>query len=162
MTEELNPQIREVDYGVRSLRKLTIYPMSMADQKKFGSMFQEIIEEYLNQTPDGPMNASDLLPFATMVLKLIGENIKELLKLITDLRDRELDTFFDEVTNVQMSNIINAVYEENFDTPSKNLTGLVETIKQLFPSERQLQPFLSDTDNGTLPTSSPEVTEKEG
>ena len=163
MTEEtLNPQIREIDVGVRSLRKLKIYPMSMADQKKFGELFKKVVEEYLAQTPDGPMDQSDLLPFASFIVKLVGDNIKEILKLITDLREQELETFFNDVTNAQMSTIIMAVVEENFESPSKNLIGLWETVGQLFPLERLSQPFLSDTGSGESATSTAEVSEMEG
>ena len=157
----LNPQIREIDYGVRSLRKLKIYPMSMSDQKKFGELFKKVVEEYLAQTPEGPMNQADLLPFASFIVKLVGENIKEILKIITELRDNELATFFDDVTNTQMSQIIMAVVEENFESPSKNLIGLWETVAQLFPLERLSLPFSSDMDNGTSATSTQEDSEKE-
>lgn len=162
MTDNLNPQVRYIDIGVRELRKLTIYPMSMADQKRFGKMFQKIVEEYLSQTPDGPMQTEDLMPFAQFLIKLIGENIKEVLKIITELREQELDRFFDDVTNNQMSQIIMAVYEENFDKPSKNLLGLFETVRQLFPLERLSQPSLNDTDSTTSATSTPEATGTEG
>jgi len=162
MTDNLNPQIREIEIGVRSLRKITIYPMSMADQKRFGKVFQKIVEEYLSQTPEGPMKQDDLIPFAQFLLRLIGDNIKEVLKIVTDMRDKELDMFFDEVTNSQMSEIIVAVFEENFDKPSKNLMSLFEIVKQLFPLERLSQLSSNDTANMTSPTSTSEATGTEG
>ncbi|MGW8180914.1 MAG: hypothetical protein ACWGQW_19460 [bacterium] len=162
MTDNLNPQVREIEIGVRSLRKLTIYPMSMADQKRFGKVFQQVVEEYLSQTPEGPMQSEDLIPFAQFLIKLIGDNIKEVLKIITDMRDKEIETFFEEVTNAQMSDIIMAVFEENFDKPSKNLMSLFETVKLLFPLERLSQPFSNDTASGISATSTPEATGTEG
>lgn len=166
MTEDLNPQIKEIKIGVRSLRKLKIYPMSMADQKKFGEVFKQMVEEYLAQTPEGPMKNEDLLPFAGFVIKLIGENITEVLKIITDMRDQEIESFYSEITNNQLTELINTVYEENFGKPGKNLMGLFETAKEVFESlslsARPLQQFSNDTANGISATSIPEDSETGG
>ena len=42
-TDRLNPQVAEVEIGVRNLRKITIYPLSIADQLSTTDLVSEAI-----------------------------------------------------------------------------------------------------------------------
>jgi len=42
-SKKLNPQITDVDIGVRDLRTIKIYPLSLKDEKLFGDAFQKML-----------------------------------------------------------------------------------------------------------------------
>lgn len=161
-TQDLNPQIRTVDVGIRNLRKIKIYPMSMADQSNFVELLKGAIESYLNLTAEsGSFTESDLLPFIASVTKMVSENSKEFIKIVTDENEVNPDTFFDEVTNMQMSTIVKIIVDDNFEAPSKNVMSLLRTITNLFQWRRQSPMSLNDTDNSDSTISTEEPLEKE-
>ena len=74
---KLNPQIREVTIGVRSLRKIKIYPMSMADQTRFIKLVEEVLNTYFAQLEGEEELAVDKLPaFIMSLTDVVGKNIK--------------------------------------------------------------------------------------
>ena len=163
--QKLNPQIQDVYIGVKDLRKVILYPMSMADQKKFGVIFQKGLEEYFKRTTDKEeISKEDILPFIVDMKKVISDNLLEILKIVSDLRDADIDKFFGEATSLQVTEIINKVVEANFEEPLKNLQSLFEKgmdLYQQFQLKRQLLPLLNDTLDTTLGTSIQEASEKE-
>ena len=163
--QKLNPQITEVYIGTRDLRKVVIYPMSMADQKKFGVVFQKALEGYFNRTTDkDELSRDDILPFIVDMKKLVSDNMLEILKIVSDLEKKDIKKFFEDATSMQVSEIINKVVEANFEDPLKNLQSLFEkgmNLYEQFQLKRQLLPFLSDTPNTPLDTSIAEALEKE-
>ena len=163
--EKLNPQITSVYIGTRNLRKVVLYPMAMADQKEFGSIFQKTLEEYFNRTTESEsISQEDLLPFIADLKGIIGDNMLEILRIVSDLEKEEVDKFFREATTLQVTEIVNKVVEANFEDPLKNLQSLFEkgmNLYEQFQLKRQLLAFLSDTTNTTSDTSTEEASEKE-
>jgi len=163
MTDRLNPQIREIDTGIRNLRKIKIYPMSMADQSNLIEILKDAIESYLNLTADsGKFDEGDLLPFISSIAKIVAENSKQFIKIITDPDEVDYDIFFNEVTNTQMSEIIKIIVNDNFEKPSKNVMSLLPTIMNLFQWRRQSAMSLNDMDSLDSTISTKEPLEKEG
>jgi len=159
----LNPQIQPIDVGVKNLRNINIYPMSMAGQAQFGKVIQAAIESYLARTPEGvELTQEDVLPFAQDLIGLVKDNIQEILKIVTDLSGKEREEFFNDITNLQMTQIAITIVEVNFEGPAKNVLGLVERVKDLFLSQRPSQQSLNDTVSTISATSTEEVSETEG
>jgi hypothetical protein len=157
----LNPQIKDVTYGTRDLRKFKIYPMSIADQKRLGTIVQGVLETYFAQTAGGEITEDNMIPFIQGITKIVGDNLHEVLKIVTDLKKSEIESFFEHSTNMQMTEIIEIIVRENFEKPSKNVKSLFETMKELFPLERLSPPSLNDIPSTTSVTSIEEVSEKE-
>ena len=156
---KLNPQITDVDVGVRDLRTVKIYPLSLKDEKLFADVFQQTLKKYFEQTIDeGDEEA--IASFVGYILKLIEENFIKILGLVTD-DDEDGQVLFDSMTSMQASKIVMAIYRTNFEEPLKNAESLLNKVKTLFQLRRPLQPFLNDMPSSILGTSMPEVSETE-
>lgn len=119
---DLNPQITTLSVGTKSLREVTIYPLSMADQFKMTDALVSAFSKFSEVTSE---HTSDAAVVATMV-KLIENNLQELLELV--LADGESITF-DELTNDQFSDLVMIIYEVNYEGTIKKFRGLVEKVK---------------------------------
>lgn len=156
--DRLNPQITKIDIGTRSLRSITLYPLSLADEKLFGEVIQKALQKYFDQQVSG--KDDELIGFVDFLIKLIEKNLIKILGLITD--EEKPKDVFDNMTNYQLSEMVKIIYDVNFEQPSKNVKSLLETLKSMFLSRRLSQPSLSDTTNTILATSMEEATGKEG
>jgi len=138
---KLNPQIVDAEIGIRSLRKIKVYPLSMSDQLKLTDIVMKSVAEQLEQ------GGADLA-IATFVLKLIQDNIVKILGMITD----EGEDVVSEISNVQAVDIANILFDVNYGAVVKNFKSLSDKMTGLFqqtePSqtERPLPPSVNDTD----------------
>lgn len=119
----MNPQITTVQVGVKSLREITLYPLSMADQFQMTDIIKEEISSIIGT------DFNDMTDFEAteVVIDAIKRNLSKLLTYVLD-KDDSVD--FNEVTNAQFVDIVQKLYEVNFDVVVKNL----ETLKQKFPA----------------------------
>lgn len=118
----MNPQITTVQVGVKSLREITLYPLSMADQFQMTDLIKEEISTIIGTdfTEITDFEATEL------VLDAIKRNLS---KLLTYVLDKEDSVDFNEITNTQFVDIVQKLYDINFDVVVKNL----QTLKQKFP-----------------------------
>jgi hypothetical protein len=147
----LNPAIKEVSVGTRSLRKIKIYPLSMSDQLEFtGIIAGNVVVAFENK------DASNIT-FAVLIHKMVQDNIGKLLAYITD----EGEPLLKELTNEQSLAIAEIVYEVNYGIMEKKAAPFVEKLRKLFQPE-QLSPQSSAASlNTDTRTSSGDLFEKE-
>jgi len=149
--QRLNPQIAEVEIGVRNLRNITVYPLSMADQLKLADIISKALAD---QFKDGTGNDLTVIAFIT---NLVKDNLGRILGMVTDEDGNKL---LEELTNLQTATIAEQIYEVNFGVVAKNFKSLFEKLGILFPSRRPLPPSVSDTGiDSTISTESPGETE---
>lgn len=148
----LNPQIRTIDIGVRKLRKLTVYPLSLHDELALTDIITVAIAGFM-ESKQAKMND---LAFVNFVLSVIKKNISKIIEFVSD----ESSEVLKEITNPQASKLVEIIYKENFEDISKNLKSLSEKMKTAFQLERQLPPFVSTMDT-PLNTSSDDPTQTE-
>jgi len=151
--KDLNPQITDAEIGVRNLRNIVIYPLSVGNQLRATDLITDAVNTFM-----GTEDQSDIAT-VTMIVNLIKNNIQTILGFVTD---EEVDTLLDDMTNDQMVKIVTVIYEVNFEKISKNLKGLFEKAKEVFPSERPLQQFVNTMGDTDLNTSSSGDTKTEG
>jgi len=128
--QKLNPQIRKVQVGVRELKEITIYPLSIADQMKMVDILKNVFDEIFKmlETED------QTVAIANVIVEQVKANLPELLKYVTD----EI-VQLEDMTNFQFTTIVGHVYKDNFEDAGKNVSNLVGTMKNLFSSTRSLQ-----------------------
>lgn len=154
--EKLNPQIAEVPIGVRELKPLTIYPLSMADQLEMADLVQETINAFFSGDDQSDM------AFATFMVTVIKENLPKILKLITDATtEPKIKALMREITNDQAVAIGEVVYRANFETLLKNVNSLLDRVNAASPARRPSPPSLNDTADIVSKTSLEEVSETE-
>jgi hypothetical protein len=144
----MNPEIMTVKIGRRGLRDLTLYPLSLADEKKLSRMLKEATGNFFKQEDQSPMG------FITYVTETITENLPKILSLIA-LDEDKTEPLLKDITNAQMAQIASAIYDANFGVIPKNLGSLSEKMKEMFPSlsGRQSVPSANDMVESALKTS---------
>jgi hypothetical protein len=150
--QRLNPQVADVDIGIRTLRTIQVYPLSMADQLK---MMDIVTKAIADQIPRLQENDIEMVTFIT---NLIKDNLGRIIGMVTD---EDGDKLLEEMTNMQTASIVEIIYETNYGDVAKNFKSLFGKIGILFPMERPLPQFANDTDTGlTTSTESPGETEE--
>lgn len=119
----MNPQITTVQIGVKSLREVTIYPLSMADQFQM----TELISTEINNFAGTEFSELSDIETVEMVFDAVKRNLEKILGYVLDEKET---VSFDEITNTQFVEIATKIYETNFDVFAKNW----KTLKQKFPS----------------------------
>jgi len=154
-TKTINPQITDVDVGIRTLRKIKIYPLAVGDQLKMTQLIEEALKAFF-KVEEG--SEESLNVFMGFVIDLIKKNLEAILKLVA-LDESDDSDLFSEISNMQMSEIAKEIYIANFSEPSKNVMSLFEGSQSLL--ERLLQLFARRTAPTDLSISSPETLKTE-
>ena len=154
--EKLNPRITSIEIGTRSLRKITIYPLSMAAELELSDLITEVLQEFY-----AAQNQDDLA-FISVIVNLVKENLSKILEKITD-EDVNGEDLFKEIDNNQAVELAEKIFEMNFAGAIKKAMGLFEKARSLgqSPSKRSSRNSVSDTEDTDLSTSTKEATEKE-
>lgn len=149
----LNPDIRELSIGVRELRNVTVYPLSVRDQLKTSSIVSGAVVTFFKAYED--VDAVPETDFATFVASIINGNLDNVVKMA--LADEPVDSDpLAEMTNKQLEQLVTMMYEVNYSFLSslfQKLTSKMKTVKSL----RSMTSFqTSATDTDTDPMSSME------
>lgn len=147
----LNPLIREATIGVRELRSIKLYPLSMADQLALSAILVKTIQEMYSKREE------DNIVFAEAVQKAISENIGKILAFVTD----EGEGLLKEISNEQALEIAEMIYDMNYGILEKKVKSLIEKIRKTFQSPTSLPQSSENIVNTDLKTSSEKATEME-
>jgi hypothetical protein len=147
--EKLNPRGVEIEIGIYSPRKITIYPLSVRDQMRLSDLIAQALQLFFASTDKGDIE------FVSTIVGIISKNLNRIMLMIVKderswiqkkwmtFRKKEVDMLLD-INNDQMLKIVQHVYEMNYGDPLKNAKSLFETVKELLQSKRLLQPSASD------------------
>lgn len=133
----LNPDIQEVLIGKRKLRKVKIYPLSLAEQTEFAELIGKAFVRFYAE------REKTTAEFAVIIKEEIQESLARILEIATD----EGSVLMKDVTNSQAVDIAGLLYDMNFGILEKKLQSLLGKAKNLFPS---LQSSLNSS--GDTPT----------
>jgi hypothetical protein len=147
----LNPLIREATIGVRELRSIKLYPLSMADQLSLSAILVKTIQEIYTKREE------DNIVFAASIQTAISENLGKILTFVTD----EGEILLKEISNEQALEISEMIYDMNYGILEKKVKSLIEKIRKTFQSPTSLPQSSENTVNTDLKTSLEKVTEKE-
>jgi hypothetical protein len=146
----LNPQIKDVEIGIRNLRSIKIYPLSVSDQLTATNLVTSALQVFMTNKD---VKNNDLL-FVAFMLEQIRTNASEILKMVLDENENP-ESVLKETSNEQMIVIVKAIYEVNYESLSKNVKSLLEKKKESV-SERQSQQSVKSMDtNSTTSSESP-------
>lgn len=128
----LNPDIREIYVGVKHLRKIHIYPLSISDQEKLTNLIVTFADKFQNVDWNNVTNDEAL----DVLKKIITDNLKKILEYVTD-EDERPD--LNEMTNNQFYEIVNAIFEVNYEGLVKNMKDLFSRMKNLMVQQNQMK-----------------------
>ena len=143
----LNPQIKDVEIGIRNLRSIKIYPLSVSDQLTATNLVTSALQVFMTNKD---VKNNDLL-FVAFMLEQIRTNASEILKMVLDENENP-ESVLKETSNEQMIVIVKAIYEVNYESLSKNVKSLLEKKKESV-SERQSQQSVKSMDTNSMTSS---------
>lgn len=128
---KINPQITEVGVGVRDLRNISLYPLALGDQLELSDLIKEALEAFF-KVEEG--SEESLAVFVAFAFELIRKNLTKILKLIA--LDEDPEALMKEITNAQVDEIAQVVYQKNFEILKnlKSLFGIVTEKVQALPT----------------------------
>lgn len=116
----LNPSVRTTTIGVRTMREIKIYPLSIGEQKNLTDLIMEGLSLF-QQVKDPETDTSSGL----MIIGMIVDNITKILGHVTD----EGEGVINDVTNDQAMEIAELVYEMNYGGIKKKFQEFMKRIK---------------------------------
>jgi len=152
----LKPKVRKVIIGNRPdvMTEITIYPLSMADQMEF----TEVLSEGLKTLFPGDGTSPDDAVFFNHIATFIKDNIDVVLGYLIDEKPEDVLKL---LTNEQVMEIAEVVYQVNYASVSKKVKSLLGRTGLASPSRRPFQPSLNPTPGTDLNISTPEDSGKE-
>ena len=123
----MNPDITTTVVGIRKLREVTIYPLSVHDQLKATEIITDVINTFSTFTELEDSNVIDA------VVGILKPNISAILKLVVDENE---EISLSELTNPQLERIVNIIFAANYKEVIKNSQDLIGKMKPLLASMR--------------------------
>jgi len=156
--KRLNPDIKEVEYGKKELKNLTIYPLSLGDQFKVTDMITKVIQEIADSQKAGQVSDYAVIDVAMTAIK---ENIGKILSLIADIPKDKIDKIIYDLTNTQLVELVDVVWSVNFEPALKKGKSLFEKGRSVFGSKSLSQSSSSVIPSTDSKMSIEKVTDKE-
>ena len=147
----LKPIVITVEVGVRELKQVPIYPLSMADQlslpdklvdavskmaqldyKSLAQSTLKSVSSKVTNSADTPKNKD--MELVKLILGLIQENIEYILEKSTD------GLTLSDITNDQFVNIVDVIFTINYEQSVGKALDLVKRAKKLFRPEQKIVP----------------------
>lgn len=152
----LNPRVVDVEIGIHTLRKIKIYPLSVADQIYLADIITKALQKFFLQGGSDQIKNIKDEEFVRFAIAIIVENLEKILILVTNIsrpksiwnKFSKLKSFMHEITNEQMVQIAQIVFETNYSEPVKNAISLSKKIKETLVLERQSVVSAPFTDTG--------------
>lgn len=129
----LNPDIRDIVYGKKELKKLTLYPLSVGDQFKVTDIVTKVVQDLVKGQQEGILGD---FAFMTSVMEALETNLGKILTLISDSSEEEAKEIISQLTNTQLADIIESVWIVDYEPMLKKGKSLFERGKSVFSSKK--------------------------
>ena len=123
---KMNPQIATVEIGIKTLRSVLIYPLSVSDQLNLTNIITGVIQEIASVG-----DSKDDMETVNIAIDAIKINLAKILVFVLD-KGEEIS--FDELSNAQLVEVVDIIFEANYEDQIKNLKRLVEKARILWSS----------------------------
>jgi len=131
--EKINPAVKTTTIGVRVLRDVQVFPLSISEQVKLGETVTELITGFVegliknNEGKDLKTLAQlENVELVEFILKLIKDNVNKIVEITTDEKP---DDFLSDCTNEQFTDFALLIFEMNYSGETrKKFVGLVQKV----------------------------------
>lgn len=143
MLEDLTPDIRELPIGIRSIKMLRIYPLSIGDQLEMTDLISNILTTIIEKTNssslvEGSESNPEGFSFISEIVDLTKTHIRDFLVKVIDT-EISPDEVMKDMTNKQVVALARLLYEVNYEETIKNVKDLIMTVREKSPLVRSLQ-----------------------
>ena len=128
---ELNPLHKSTTIGLREVKEIIIYPLSVGEQLKLTDIITDFLRKYFG-TEDGTegkgkAESMEDIALINELVEVIRDNVGKIIVLVTDAEDA--NEILDDMTNDQLMDFVNIVYDMNFESARKKLKNLIQKVK---------------------------------
>lgn len=121
-------------YGKKQQYSLILWPLSFGDQMKVSDIVVKFVRGLADlyiPSEDGKQKGD--MEIVSEAVTLIGENITKIVALAADLpeNDKDIVALRDNITNMQLADLVNYIWEVNYGSVRKNYGGLISELKQV-------------------------------
>lgn len=129
-----NPQIEEIEVGIKEIKSLKVYPLSIGQQMKVSDAVSETLTKFFSQKPSEVDNK-----VVSFFLDFLKKNIEEAMGFVLDPKEMGIKGYADvkailfDMSNDQFIDLVEKVYKNNFERAEKNLRSLFKNILKIVP-----------------------------
>ena len=149
--KKINPKVCEVEIGIRALRKIKIYPLSLADETELLDLVKVAFEELVKVGSLSDQAEHELAGFASFLVDLFVVNVGKVLEKVIDDFSTDL---LKEIDNDQLLDILSVIVKVNFEGVLKKASRLLggEGVEPSALWRRLLRssPDIPNTDSNTF------------
>jgi hypothetical protein len=128
-----NPNIKTVTVGTREIKDVKIYPLSVADQLHMTDVITEVIQTFILSNVDKKNDVEVVL----FIVNAIKENAATILDLVSDSGQLLLS----DLSNSQLLEICQIVFEVNYSDVLKNSKDLFKNFQTLMEEPKKESPL---------------------
>lgn len=107
---QLNPEVAVTVIGIRDLRKIKLYPLSIGDQLELDDILRGALEEVTKIDGSDQSVAS----FISSMMGIVRDNLPTLLAMVVD-HEENAEQLMREITNNQAIEIAEIIYRQNYE-----------------------------------------------
>lgn len=155
---DLNPDIREIEIGIRKKRKLVIYPLSVRDQFALSDLIASILSDLSAFSEENEVSTQ--ISFIKEIILAIRQNIVQILTFVIP-EEEDPEDLLSEFSNNQVFNLAKLIYEVNYEGVVKNVQDLIIQTKKNTSTLMGSSPKLSQKPDTESPTSTESPSKKE-
>jgi hypothetical protein len=118
-------------YGKKGQYNLELWPLSVGDQLKVSALVTGFLNTLASMVmaEERPSEAA----VVSSAVNLVAQNITKVVAIAADLPedDDRIKGLLDNMTNMQMAQLVEYVWETNYGSVRKNFAGLMEELRSL-------------------------------
>ena len=118
-------------YGKKEQYNITLWPLSVGDQLKVSALVTGFLNTLANMymAEERPSEAAAV----SSAINLVAQNITKVVAIAADLLedDDRIKSLLDNMTNMQMAQLVEYIWQTNYGSVRKNFAGLMEELGSL-------------------------------
>lgn len=122
----VNPRIRELEVGIKEIRTIKIYPLSIADQEQFTDTIVSLFNEFFVEQGEDGKTKMEKMDNVEIIKTIFGEIKKHIRTLIKMTTNEDPNQMLNEMDTHQLSELVDIFWESNYAFLSNN-----KVVKQL-------------------------------
>lgn len=128
----VNPKVKKWEYGIKEMKTVNVYPLSIADQFSFEKILTEAFQNILKISSAGSNTESEdeSAEILQTLFVSVKKNLDQIISIATGENGEEI---LKETDNEQFVEVLNIIFDVNFAGAAKNGMELWGKVKSLFP-----------------------------
>lgn len=118
-------------YGKKEQYNITLWPLSVGDQLKVSALVTGFLNTLatMYMAEERPSEAA----VVSSAINLVAQNITKVVAIAADLPedDDRIKSLLDNMTNMQMAQLVEYIWETNYGSVRKNFSSLIEELGSL-------------------------------